>query len=196
MLGPKTVNIAQGFRSSIDKTLAEYPDAAEKLRHAYQITPNLADDVALRNVLQFSTDIGFYATALAFAKGWSGRAHVYHFNEPNPWEGQWKGEVGHVLDIAFLFQNYNEHLELKAKGVAIKFAEDVIDFVNGACNWKPFGEEEGARTYGPSKDGICGDYVQGIARDGSGRKNTIFELAEEIGLEPLSAAWGNFMTGN
>ncbi|KAL5317254.1 hypothetical protein ACEPPN_014349 [Leptodophora sp. 'Broadleaf-Isolate-01'] len=196
MLGPKTVNIAKGFCSSIEKTLADYPAAAEKLRQAYQITPDLPDDVALRNVLQFSTDIGFYATALAFAQGWPGKAHVYHFNEPNPWEGQWKGEANHVLDVAFLFQNYNEHLEPEQIAVAVKFAEDVIKFVNGACDWKTFGEGEGARTYGPSKDGICGDYVEGIAKDGSGRKNTIFELAKEIGLEPLSVAWGNFLTGN
>ncbi|KAH7336031.1 carboxylesterase-like protein [Rhexocercosporidium sp. MPI-PUGE-AT-0058] len=196
MLGPKTVSIAKGFCSSIGKTLADYPAAAEKLRHAYQITPDLADDVALRNVLQFSTDIGFYATALAFAQGWPGKARVYHFNEPNPWEGPWKGEAGHVLDIAFLFQNYNEHLEPEQKAVAVKFAEDVIKFANGACDWKAFNEGEGARIYGPSRDGICGEYVEGIAQDGSGRKNIIFELAEEIGLEPLSAAWGNFLTGN
>jgi len=196
MLGPKTVNIGKGFCDSIDKTLAEYPGAAEKVRHAYQITPDLPDEVALKNVLQYSTDIGFYATALAFAKGWPGKAHLYHFNEPNPWDGQWKGEAGHVLDIAFLFQNYNEYLAPEQKAVAMKFAEDVIKFVNGACDWKPYGEGEGARTYGPSKDGICGDYVEGVAKPRSGRKNTIFELAGEIGLEHLSAAWRNFMTGN
>ncbi|KAK0110047.1 hypothetical protein ONS95_002707 [Cadophora gregata] len=195
LLGPKVNNIAKGFCESIDKTLANYPSAADKVRHAYHITPDLPDNVAFRNVLQFQTDIGFYATALAYAQGWPGSAYLYHFNEPNPWDGPWKGEANHVLDVAFLFQNYNEHLEPEQRAVAVKFAEDVIKFVNGASDWKPYGEVVGARVYGPSKDGLCGTYVKGTSQAGSGRKSTIFELAEEFGLEPLSAAWGNFMAG-
>lgn len=196
VLGPRTVNIAQSFCTSIDKSLAEHPSAAEKLRHAYKITPDLDDAIVLRNILQFATDICFLFPAITFAKGWPGKAHLYHFNEPNPWNGQWKGEATHVLDVAFLFQNFNEHLQPEQKAVAVKFAQDVIGFVNGKCEWKKFDTGvEGARTYGPSKDGVCGGYVDGVASEQSGRQKTIFELAEAVGVENLSATWSNFVQG-
>ncbi|CZR51768.1 related to carboxylesterase [Phialocephala subalpina] len=197
MLGPRTIGIGKTFSESIEKTLAAQPGAAEKLRHTYKITPDLEDRIALRNVLQFATDIGFFATGVTWARGWPGKAWMYHFNEPNPWEGEWKGESGHVLDVAYLFQNYEEHLTQAQKSVSKQFLEDFISFMNGKTRWPAFGDgQEGAMTYGPSGDQKCWEYVEGITSEKSGRKNTIFALAESIGIEELSAAWGNFLSGN
>jgi carboxylesterase type B len=197
MLGERKVGLAKTFCESIEKTLASQPSAAEKLRHTYKITPNLEDSVALRNVLQFATDIGFFATGVTWARGWPGRAWMYHFNEGNPWDGEWKGESGHVLDVAYLFQNYNEHLTDEQQAVAKAFAGDFITFMNGKTKWPIFENgKEGAMTYGPSSEGKCSAYVEQITSEVSGRKNTVFELAESIGMEELSAAWGNFLSGN
>lgn len=197
MLGPRTIGIGKTFCGSIEKTLAAQPGAAEKLRDAYKITPDLEDLIALRNVLQFATDIGFFATGVTWARGWPGKAWMYHFNEPNPWDGEWKGESGHVLDIAYLFQNYEEHLTQAQKNVGKQYTGDFISFINGKTRWPAFGDEkEGAMTYGPSTEGRCWEYVESITSEKSGRKNTIFELAESVGIEELSAAWGNFLSGN
>ncbi len=122
---------------------------------------------------------------------------MYLFNEQNPWEGEWKGESGHVLDVAYMFQNYDEHLTQAQQAVAKAFAGDFISFMNGKTRWPEFESgKEGAMTYGPSGDGKCSEYVEGITSEKSGRKNTIFELAESVGMEDLSAAWGNFLSGN
>ncbi|KUJ23279.1 alpha/beta-hydrolase [Mollisia scopiformis] len=197
MLGPRKFGLARTFCDSIEKTFAAQPGAAEKLRHTYKITPDLSDSVALRNVLQFATDIGFFATGVTWARGWPGKAWMYHFNELNPWDGEWKGESGHVLDVAYLFQNFDEHLAQAEQAVAKQFAGDFINFMNGETRWPLFESgNEGAMTYGPSSDGKCSEYVEGITSEKSGRKNTIFELADSVGIEELSAAWGNFLSGN
>ncbi|KAF8864542.1 alpha/beta-hydrolase [Acephala macrosclerotiorum] len=197
MLGPRTIGIGKNFCSSIEKTLAAQPGAAQKLRHTYKITPDLEDSIALRNVLQFATDIGFFATGVTWARGWPGKAWMYHFNEPNPWDGEWKGESGHILDVAYLFQNYEEHLTQAQKNVGKQYAGDFISFMNGKTRWPVFEDgKEGAMTYGPSTESKSWEYVEGITSEKSGRKNTIFELAESVGIEELSAAWGNFLSGN
>ncbi|KAK5239916.1 hypothetical protein LTR40_014164, partial [Exophiala xenobiotica] len=69
------------------------------------------------------------------AKAMSGRALLYHFNEPNPWDGPFKGESSHILDVAFLLQNFVEHLGAEQQKPSKKFGSDFIDFVNGE---KPF----------------------------------------------------------
>jgi hypothetical protein len=197
MLGDRTNEIAKSFCASLEKSLASHPSGTEKLCHAYHITPSLSDPVALRNILQFATDIKFFAPTISFAEGWLGKAYLYHFNEPNPWEGAWKGESTHILDVAFLFQNYGEFLEPAQKEVSVRFAEDFIKFVNGKCEWASFEDgKKGAQVYGPSRDGISSEYVEGVASERSGRKKTIFELAEEFGLDELSAVWDNFFLGN
>lgn len=50
-----------------------------------------------------------------------------------------------MLDFAFLFQGYNEHLGPEQRGSAVRFAEDVVDFVNGEAP-KPRGN--GSRAPG------------------------------------------------
>jgi carboxylesterase type B len=199
MLAHRKVGIAQSFSKSIKKSLAHRPLHAKTLLQAYGITPNLPDQIALHSILAFGTDIEFFAPAISLAKGWRGNAYVYHFNEPNPWDGEWKGEATHILDVAFLFQNYNEFLPPSQKDMAVKFASDFIQFVNGEAPWAVFEtDNQGAMVYGPSLERISAvwsSYVEGKPKQQSGRTSTIFKLGEGIPLDELSAAWGDFLAG-
>jgi len=192
MLGPRTAGVAKTFCDSIHKTLG---DNSKKVLEAYNINADQSDKEGLYNILKFSNDISFFAPAIAFAQGWRGKSYVYHFNEPNPWDGEWKGEAGHVLDVAYLFQNYNEFLDEAQRQVAVTFAGDFIKFVNGKWPATSFGTKEGAQIYGPSGKGFTSEFVEGIATEKTGRRYTIYELADEIGLDALAGVWSAFFTG-
>jgi hypothetical protein len=192
MLGPRTAGVAKTFCNVVHKTPG---DAGEKLLQAYDINPNLSDDEGLYKILKFSTDINFFAPAIAIAKSWPGKSFVYHFNEPNPWDGMWKGEAGHVLDVAYLFQNYNDFLDEAQRQVAVTFAGDFIKFMNGKSAWATFRSKEGAQVYGPSGKGLTSEFVEGVATEKSGRQRIIYELAEDVGLDALAGSWSAFFTG-
>ena len=49
-----------------------------------------------------------------------------------------EGDTTHVLDVAFLFQNFNEFLPPAQKNVAVRFARCFIKFVNGEAPWATF----------------------------------------------------------
>jgi carboxylesterase type B len=199
MLGSRRVGIARFFRKSIEKSFAHHPSSAEKLFQAYGITSDLPDDIAIRSIFTFATDIGFLAPAVSLARGWPGKAYVYHFNEPNPWDGEWKGDATHVLDVAFLFQNFNEFLPPAQKDVALIFARDYIRFVNGGTPWPTFESgNQGAMVYGPSLERSSAafmSYAGGNPEESCGRRSTIFKLGEDIPFDELATAWGDFLAG-
>jgi hypothetical protein len=100
-------------------------------------------------------DISFYLPVLAYAKSWPGNAYVYHFNEPNPWDGPNKGQASHSLDVAYFYQNYNDYLNSDEQAVAQAIAEDFLKFCHGLVPWPAVGREGSsspytARVYGPS----------------------------------------------
>ena len=193
MLGPRAVGATKAFCASIRKSLGK--DAANVL-DAYGIDEDRSDTDGLYNILSFVNDVSFFAPVIALARGWPGKAYVYHFNEPNPWEGEWEGETGHVLDVAYLFQNFNEFMDPAQKEVATQFAGDFIKFMYGKSAWAPFGTKEGAQVYGPSGKGVASQYIEGVAADMSGRRNHIYELAASIPLHELAGAWIAFFTGS
>jgi carboxylesterase type B len=200
MLAHRKSGIAESFCKSILRSLTHLPPgAAKKLLRAYNIHPALDDTLALRSILNFATDIGYLAPAVSLAQGWPGTAYLYHFNEPNPWDGGWKGDATHVLDVAFLFQNYNEFLPPPQREAAVRFAGDVIRFANGEAPWPAFeAGRQGAMVYGPSQEACRASFVpytEGIAGQRCGRRTTIFELMEEFSLDELAACWGDFLAG-
>lgn len=80
-------------------------------------------------------------------------AYVYYFNEGNPWDGPWKNRASHILDLAYLFQNFREFLTPTQQAVGLAFAEDIFKFCHGISPWPVTGETTTgftARTYGPS----------------------------------------------
>ncbi|KAK5206760.1 hypothetical protein LTR41_007753 [Exophiala xenobiotica] len=147
---PRKAGIANTFRRSLENSLKDFPEERVKVLDFYGIANSGSDDVDMLNILRFGTDIGFYAPTFTMAKAMSGRALLYHFNEPNPWDGPFKGESSHILDVAFLLQNFVEHLGAEQQKPSKKFGSDFIDFVNGE---KPFdiydGTVGGAQVYGP-----------------------------------------------
>ena len=187
MLSRKKAGCGSIFSRAVREALPA--DLATALLHTYAISDDGEDDQSWMSILSFASDINFYAPALAFAKAWDGKAYLYHFNEVNPWDGPWKGYATHVLDVAYLFMNYSEHLSPEQSTLASKFAEDVIMFVNGQAPWPAFDSEEPvARVYSSGEaDGKATSDVVPENRDVWSR------LTEQVDLDALSNAWVRFM---
>ncbi|KAH7061621.1 Alpha/Beta hydrolase protein [Paraphoma chrysanthemicola] len=195
-LDARNPGIAQQFCDSVQKSLSSHPQAAEELLSAYGITPTTNDDDALLSILRFASEISFYAPARAFAQGWPKRFYLYHFNEGIPWPGRFQGEAGHILDVVYLFQNYNELLNDAQKQVAKAYAEDFIKFVNGEDPWQPVQRGRmGARVYGPSSGGISAKFVDSDDPKEVGRHERVLRLGELVGFDKLLATFQNFFQG-
>ncbi|KAF1996665.1 alpha/beta-hydrolase [Amniculicola lignicola CBS 123094] len=198
-LDGKNPGIAAKFVTHVENALSAHPDAASWLLSSYDITPETEDEEAMIAILRFATEISFYAPALAFAKGWPNteehKFYLYHFNEGNPWEGRFKGEAGHILDVAFLFQNYNEHMSDAQKALARAYAEDFIKYVSGEDPWPPVGKTMGARVYGPTSDGITAKYVESGDPVEIGRNPRVLDLGEKVGFDVLLDLFGSFFQG-
>lgn len=193
-------NVAQKFIDSVKNTLSFHPEAATELFSAYNITPSTPDEEAILIILRFASEISFYAPSRAFAQGWpntkDSKIFLYHFNEGIPWPGRFQGEAGHILDVVYLFQNYNEHLSAEGKKLAIKYAEDFINFVNGEDPWPPVQNGKfGARVYGPSSGGTTVKYVEDGKPEDVGRNDRVLKLGEKAGLDNILAAFQNFFEG-
>ncbi|KAH8703171.1 carboxylesterase-like protein [Talaromyces proteolyticus] len=186
--------IANAFHNSLTKHLSYTPETVCALEQAYGINSNTTDEVALQNILKAISDIRFYAPVLAIGNNWPGETYVYHFNEPNPWEGPWKGAASHCLDFVFLFQNFNEYLTSTQQERARQFAEHVISFINGKA---PFPSRQstrnGAMVYGHPVNGAV--FVQSVSPNDFGRRETILRLAQGVRLDELNAALGHFLDG-
>lgn len=199
-LDARNPGIASKFIESVTKTLSSQPDAAKSLLAAYNISESTGDDEAVLSILRFATEVSFYAPARAFAQGWpcteQNKFFLYHFNEGIPWEGRFQGEAGHIIDVAFLFQNYNEHLDDGQKAVARAYGEDFIEFVNGNDPWPPVEKGRlGARVYGPSKDGVTTKYVASGEPKEVGREERVLKLGEMAGFDNILDVFQNFFQG-
>lgn len=193
-------NVAQKFIDSSKKTLASQPEVATELLSAYEITPETNDDDALLSVLRFASEAAFYAPARAFAQGWpnteDNKFYLYHFNEGIPWEGRFQDEAGHILDVAYLFQNFNEHLNDGQKKVARAYGEDFIKFVNGEEPWSPVQDGKlSANVYGPSSEGNTSRFVSDGNPKNIGRDERILKLGELAGFDTILDVFENFMQG-
>ncbi|KFX98663.1 hypothetical protein O988_04247 [Pseudogymnoascus sp. VKM F-3808] len=191
-LESRKAGIAGAFHNSLTKSLSHSPETIRALEQAYDINSNTNDEVALRNILKFASDIGFYAPVLAIGNGWPGETYLYHFNERNPWEGPWKGEASHMMDLVYLFQNFDEYLTQTEQAHARQFAGHVIAFVNGKA---PFPSRKsntnGAMVYGYPTDGAA--FVESTSPSDFGRRDVILQLAQGVGLDALSGALRQFL---
>ncbi|KAI9926750.1 hypothetical protein MW887_003844 [Aspergillus wentii] len=197
MLLPRKAGIAESFRKSAETTLPDHPSVTQKLIDGYNITPNVRDDEAMKNILHFATDIAFYAPAVTLAQAWpANSAYLYHFNEPNPWDGSGKGEATHILDVAFLFQNYNEKLSDEQAASARAFAADMIAFVNENEPFQSHGTNKAsaAQVYGIRTPGGVAT-VNGGKPEDYGRRSRIWDLAREVNLDQLAGVWDSFVAG-
>ncbi|KAJ4288119.1 hypothetical protein N0V90_012136 [Kalmusia sp. IMI 367209] len=102
---------------------------------AYDL-PAASPEQELRNLTELITDLRFYVPTVATHSGWKAafspnRSARYHFHVPNPIEGTFTGLATHELDVAFLLQNYFEHLDESSKRVARQMTDQWIGYTNG-----------------------------------------------------------------
>lgn len=185
----KKKDIAKSFCSIINDSFNSHSGLADRLLSAYGIVPDSADDEALFKILQVANDINFYIPSRLLASALSAEieTYQYRFNEPNPWDGPWKGHATHILDIAFLLQNFNEYLDDEQSSVAVSFAEDFVAFIHGSSPWTAGADV--AKVLGPKgKVEVVDDEPQK-----TGRRRVILELGEQVGFDVLNDAFNAFM---
>lgn len=222
-MGHLKPNIHNTFSASIRSSLSSTPKVAESLLDAYGFTTAASsqdyddDDSAFLKFLHFANDIGYYAPTVSFARGWpkptasssssastssssSSSIYTFFFNEPNPWPGPFQGQASHVLDVVFLFQNFNDHLPPAQRAAAEGFALDLMRFVAGQEPWAPYKK---AKVFGPSPTTTeQTDSKQAVAKviadaesPETGRRMAILELGKEVGFDKLVEAFGRFQIG-
>jgi hypothetical protein len=193
-LAQRKAGIASALTASLHANLPL--STAKAVLDTYKILPSTNDDEAMKRIIDLGTDVAYVAPALAYARSFPGKTYHYHFNEPNPWDGQFEGYSTHILGAALLFQNFNEHLSVKVQKVAKALALDFVKFAHGVKPWDGFDKETGrVRTYGPSGAGMVG--VVENNGWGDGRRDVLWRLSEEgtIDLDQLSIAWDMFIAG-
>ncbi|KAJ4250196.1 hypothetical protein NW762_012011 [Fusarium torreyae] len=181
-------SIAADFEAHLHATLAQYPEAAQQVLETYGISAGLDDETALLRVLQFGSDIGHQAAAQALADRFPGDVFLMEFSEPNPWEGPFKGHSTHILDVAFLLQNFNDHLDKTQSASAVQFAKDVISFAYGEKPWKPFSSARGTSILQAGRR----QYFEGEQAT-SKRYRELLHIAETTGLDSLLSTWTAFL---
>lgn len=191
-LSNRTKDLGYVLDQSLSSSLGA--ESANAILEAYGIARDTPDNVALERTIRLATDILYACPTLSYARAWSGKRYVYQFNQDNPWEGQFQGLATHMLDAAFLFQNYNEKMGSQGKAVARTLAKGFVAFANGVAPWDQFEEaDEAVKVFGGTE---VERVVQSKEPD-MGRSNRLFELAKagKVSLDTLSSAWDEFLAG-
>ena len=168
-------------------------------------TYGFGDKDATLPLLRFGTDISFAIPARTFAQAWSNSgvsgasAYLFHFACPNPWDGPWKGQATHVLDISFALLNYEDQLAPGQRACGRKFADDLIGFVHeGVAPWEPYNQKQSTTsmryfaTSGSNSDESA--VITDAALSSSGRMGYLYSLDADS-LDRASEAWQGFMAG-
>ncbi|OAL42550.1 para-nitrobenzyl esterase [Pyrenochaeta sp. DS3sAY3a] len=188
---PRRDTIVSALQKALETSVSSLQSDVNAVLEAYGITASDSPDQSMAKILRLIHDIQFYAPAITLSKAWPKSSFICHFNEPNPWNGPAKGEANHILDVAFLFQNFNEYLDPTQAKSAGDFGRDFILFVNGE---DPFPrhdlEKGGAKVYGD------GGFVTGQDAAVYGRRPVTWELASRFGLDKLSRALDMLIAGH
>ncbi|RSL94914.1 hypothetical protein CEP52_012376 [Fusarium oligoseptatum] len=178
-LSARQQGITTSFRAHLIETLGQTP--ASKVLDHYNIRDNTPDEESLLIITQAITDVGYYALSVKLAESFPGDAVLGHFNEPNPWDGVHVGRANHILDVAYLWGNYDEKYGPESRLVARGLAEDVLSFVNGGDSLPAFtGEEKNVVVYRPGIDGVSRQILRWDDR-ATARDSAIFKVAKEVG---------------
>jgi carboxylesterase type B len=186
--GREQGSLARDFTRSLTNTIHEEHHARlESLLNLYGISEADDDEKTRVKILQFGTDLKYFATSKHYATFWPAQSWLYYFNESNPWEGPHQGRSAHCLDIAYLFLNYNHVMGDSQKRVATEFARDVISFTNGEAPWAEFHSSKEIRVYGSNGES------QGTGQKATaGPSQEVQALWSAIGLDILAQAWGAY----
>lgn len=183
----------------MNTALSSQPAVAEQIVKSYGVAEEASDEEAYPGILNFINDVLFFSPALTFAQGWKGNAYVYYFNEGNPWEGQWKGRTNHILDLAYLFQNFREFLSSEQQAVATAFAEDFFKFCHGQAPWPAIAKgtvSKGftARRYGPTSEATAAGTVTQAYGGESRRRSNLYDYTDQVSLDEMAKVFNIFMT--
>ena len=195
-LNARERGIREAFQGSVraNPTL-QATATSQKILNFYGIRDDSSDQDALISIISFITDIMFYAPSVTMAETWE-TSYLCHFNESNPWEGLYQGRANHMLDIAYLWQNYNHILTKSQKAVARKFAEHVVGFTAGQEPVPNFKLGHQVTVYGPSSQDISSRVSRMDDEEATSRRTAFFKLAEEAGgLDVLLNAASRFLMG-
>lgn len=186
--------IAEAFRASATKTLHDHPDTLSSLLDQYSLTESATstatDHEVMFNIVRFISDVAFLMPAIELAATASCESFVLAFNEPNPWDGLFKGHASHIMDVVFLFQNYNAHLDEKQRAIAVTFGEDIIKFTNGEAPWKAF--NRGQHGFAVYENG-----TKSFTEPASAKMHPIFVLGKDEkgpGMDRLMEVFTNFIS--
>ncbi|KAJ6027340.1 hypothetical protein N7499_000895 [Penicillium canescens] len=181
---------AQNMNAAMRDVLKAHPIEAQEIFERYGLEKTMSDEVAFPAVLNFVNDVVALAPVVAFARTWQGNLYAYYFNERNPWEGPWEGQASHILDLAYLFQNYREYLTEEQQAVAEAFAEDFLKFCHGVSPW-PVVDETATkdtfpvRVFGPSDEGLTAKVDVRAYGGETMRRSTVFDYADKISLDEM-----------
>ncbi|EAU29334.1 conserved hypothetical protein [Aspergillus terreus NIH2624] len=188
---------ARKFTTAMNTALQSHPMIAQEILKKYGLTENIDDETAFTAILDYINDVCFFAPVLTFAQGWTGNAYVYYFNEGNPWDGPWKNRASHILDLAYLFQNFREFLTPAQQAVATAFAEDFFKFCHGIAPWPAVsgGDVETgfrARVYGPSSDNLCVEETSQPYGGETQRRQILFDYRDQVSFDDLARVFSIF----
>lgn len=200
VLASRSDNLPESLEKCLKSNLGDNSPLVSKILSAYGIDKSNSDALP---IISFLNDIGFRLAAQVSANTWArlnadgNESYVVHFDVENPWPGMWQGHASHALELAFLLQNYNEHLGPKQKAIAKKMAYDFIAFANGEAPLESYGRKETTRTYFARAD----DQVSHVTdQDGGDRLVPVVDLDEIVEwsaetLDKLMDAMGQFFAG-
>ena len=175
------------FMTVLEETI---PSHAADIAKAYQLRSVNDDEAAWPLILDFATDINYKATTQEYAAAWPATAYQYRFKEPNPWTGPWEGYATHVLDVAYLFMNYDHSLTPSRRQKAVELATDVIRFINGKPPFQQYDERSMFVKEYISEDG------EANSKDKRRNRDAIWpELFSRIGFDTALSVWTQFFVG-
>ncbi|CAK7237844.1 hypothetical protein SEUCBS140593_010158 [Sporothrix eucalyptigena] len=129
-----------------------FPDSLDRLRASLQqalLSPQEVEDVfqfyrleqqdlvfeatgVHLGIVELASDVRFYCAVVTEDRLSTGsNVHVYHFHEPNPFEGPFIGRAGHVLDVAYTLQTYKHLLPPESQPVSEAMGLYVIGVAHG-----------------------------------------------------------------
>ena len=147
----------------------------------------MSDDDALPRVLDIISAAVFYIPAVTYCKAFQGRSYLLHFDAQNPFPGPLQGRASHILDVAYLFQNYAQFLTPEQQGVAVSLAKKMIAFVAGEEPWGKYDDKGTALVLTDKEIGeVTFDKYEG-------RQKVIWEIIQQMGGDKLISVLFGYM---
>ncbi|TVY82959.1 Lipase, partial [Lachnellula suecica] len=83
---------------------------SEKVLYAYNLYGEPDAKRLYKGLMELGSELRFFLPGVEMRKGWGRKGFRYHFHQPNPVSGKWKGYASHELDLAYLLGDYNAFL--------------------------------------------------------------------------------------